>query len=331
MAKQDFINALARCSNKSVVLGAGTSIACLDLMEQTQCFFPDAHLDPEKMASLAQAGHTVIGLDVVMPLFSVCHETEALGCNIDWGKPDQMPHCKDFIYTDPQDITIPDDLLEKPSCQVPLKAINIVKKRLGNSAAVCGKVFGPWTLGYHLFGIENFLIDTVTNPTKVKKIIEVLSDVTVAFANAQIEAGADCILLGDHATADLCSPDAYKQFLQKTHSMLAQKIHAPVILHICGNTKDRIEMIAQTGIRCFHWDTKSGSPASMRQLAGSTMSLMGGVSNSLLLTGTPDEIVKQAQQAADNGIDIVGPECAIPLNTPLANLKAIAGIRKERP
>ena len=328
MAKLDFMNALERCNKKSVVLGTGTSIACLDLMKKTQSFFPEAHLNPEKMAALAETGHTALGFDVVMPLFSVCHETEAMGCNIDWGKPDQMPYCKDFIYTDYQDITIPDDLLEKPSCQVPLQAIGILKNRLGNSAAVCGKVFGPWTLGYHLFGIENFLIDTVTNPSKIKKTIDILSDITIAFANAQIEAGADCILLGDHATADLCSPAAYDIFLKETHAMLAQKIHAPVILHICGNTKDRIEMIAQTGMSCFHWDTKSGSPASMRQLAGSKMALMGGISNTTLLMGTPEDISQQAQNAADAGIDIIGPECAVPLNTPLVNLKAIAGARK---
>lgn len=331
MAKQDFMNDLVRGGQKNVALGSGTSIACLDLMEQTQCFFPDAHLDPEKMALLAQAGHTVIGLDVVMPLFSVCHETEALGCPIDWGKRDQMPHCKDFIYKNSDDIIIPDDFLLKAACQVPLKAIKILKNRVGKSAAICGKAFGPWTLGYHLFGIENFLIDTVDNPSKIKKIIEKLTPATIAFANAQIEAGADCILLGDHATADLCSPAAYKQFLQEIHTLLAKKINAPVILHICGNTKDRIEMIAQTGISCFHWDTKSGSPNSIRQLAGNKMALMGGISNPLLLNGKPEDIVRQAQQAADAGIDIIGPECAVPLNTPIANLKAIAQIRKTRP
>jgi [methyl-Co(III) methanol-specific corrinoid protein]:coenzyme M methyltransferase len=45
--------------------------------------------------------------------------------------------------------------------------------------------------------------------------------------------------------------------------------------------------------------------------------------------GTPQEITQQTRQAADDKIDIVGPECAIPLNTPLANLKAITAIRKS--
>ncbi|OHB55065.1 MAG: hypothetical protein A2Y12_10480 [Planctomycetes bacterium GWF2_42_9] len=327
MPGQDFINAIHHTA-KTAVFGTGTSIACVELMEEIGVFFPDAHLDAEKMALLAQAGHTVIGLDVVMPLFSVCHETAAMGCDIDWGKLDQMPFCKNIIYTDPKDIIIPSNFLNRPSCRIPLAAIAMLKKRLGTSAAICGKAFGPWTLGYHLFGIENFLIDTVENPSRIFAIIEKLSAVTIAFANAQIEAGADCILLGDHATADLCSPTAYKKYLQLTHHMLAEKINAPVILHICGNTSDRIQMISQTGINCFHYDTKSGTHADIRGLAGGKMALMGGISNVTLLHGNPEEVNAQAGKALEAGIDVVGPECAVPLKTLLRNLKAILSSTK---
>ena len=40
---------------------------------------------------------------------------------------------------------------------------------LGDSAAVCGKVFGPWTLAYHLFGVENFLIGTLDDPAATRE------------------------------------------------------------------------------------------------------------------------------------------------------------------
>ena len=75
MSKQRFLDAITRRNTirQAPVFGTGTSIACLDLMEATGAF-PDAHLDPEKMADLAISGHTVLGFDVVMPLFSVCHE-----------------------------------------------------------------------------------------------------------------------------------------------------------------------------------------------------------------------------------------------------------------
>ena len=70
------------------------------------------------------------------------------------------------------------------------------------------------------------------------------------------------------------------------HRRLAGEIKAPVILHICGNTSDRIGMIAETGLACFHWDTKTGTAAEARRLAGSRLALMGGVSNYKLLRAT---------------------------------------------
>jgi [methyl-Co(III) methanol-specific corrinoid protein]:coenzyme M methyltransferase len=324
MSRQRFLAALRpqrRPGQHS--FGTGTSIACQDLMAKTGAAFPQAHLDPNKMALLAEAGHTILGFDVVMPLFSVCHEAAAMGCNVDWGAADAMPEAGRPIFRTAADIRIPKDLLNHPACQVPLAAIRLLKKRLGDDAAVCGKVFGPWTQGYHYFGIENFLMGTLDDPEQTRRILQALLPVTLQFARAQIDAGADCLLLADHATRDLCSPDAYHDFLQEVHHRLAEEIHCPVILHICGNTQDRIAMIAQTGLAAFHWDTKTGSPQSVRALAGEKLALMGGISNIKLLSGSPEEIARQAQQAAAAGIDIVGPECAIPLRTPLANLLAI--------
>ncbi len=324
MSKKSFLDAISRNNDSGkLVFGTGTSIVCRELMDQLGVYFPDAHLDPEKMATLAMAGHTVLGFDVVMPLFSVCHEAAAMGCKVNWGGVDIMPEAGKSIFEEPEDITIPSDLLNKPGCQVPLQAISLLKKRFGDDAAVCGKVFGSWTQAYHYFGVEKFLIGTIDDPDNTRRILDKLLPVTVQFAQAQIDAGADCILLCDHATSDLCSPQAYRDFLLTRHRRLAELIRAPVILHICGNTADRIGMIAQTKLDCFHWDTKTGSPQQVRNLAGKKLSLMGGISNMMLLNGTGEEISAAAEATAQGGIDIIGPECAIPLTTPLANLKAV--------
>ena len=335
MSKQSFLDALARKNSSGrPVFGTGTSIVCRELMAAVGTFFPEAHLDAEKMAALATAGHTLLGFDVVMPLFSVCHEAAAMGCNVGWGGPNAMPESGKPIFNDDADIRIPPDLLSRPGCRVPIEAIRLLKHRLGDDAAVCGKVMGGWTQGYHYFGVENFLMGTLDDPDKTRRIVDKLCEVTVAFARAQIDAGADCILLADHATRDLCSPRAYEQFLVPVHRRLAEAIPVPVILHICGNTQDRIGLIAQTGLACFHWDTKTGSSEYVRRLAGERLALMGGISNYKLLRGTPDETAADAEAACRAGIDVVGPECAIPLAAPLANLKAIkrvqgAGVRVQ--
>ena len=126
-----------------------------------------------------------------------------------------------------------------------------------------------------------------------------------------------------------CGPHTYEEFLLPMHQQLAKEIKAPLILHICGDTSDRVEMIARTGLDCFHWDTKTGPAKQVRTLAGDRLSLMGGISNYMLLRGTPDDISAAATQAGQGDIDIIGPECAIPLSTPVANLKAITAIRRK--
>lgn len=55
---------------------------------------------------------------------------------------------------------------------------------------------------------------------------------------------------------------------------------------------------------------------------------MGGISNiTVLLNGTEEDVVRQARQAAEAGINVIGPECAVPLGVGLKNLKAIAKIK----
>ena len=183
---------------------------------------------------------------------------------------------------------------------------------------------GPWTLGYHAFGIETWLISTITDPDMIKRSIEKMKGITIAFARAQLDAGADCMMIADHATRDLCSPDAYRVFLKDLHAEFAEQIPCPTILHICGDTSDRIGMIAETGLSCFHWDTKLGNAERARGLAGDRLSLMGGINNiEVLRLGTVEEVQRKCQEAMDGGIDIVAPECAVPLDAPMRNLQAI--------
>ena len=160
--------------------------------------------------------------------------------------------------------------------------------------------------------------------------METLKEVTVAFDLAQIEAGADALTLGGHATRDLCSPDTYLDFLMDIHRELAERIPGPIILHICGNTADRIGYIAATGVACFHFDSKVAA-SEARHLAGERLSLMGGTSNfDIVRKGTPETIAADVRDKKAAGIDIIGPECAVPLDAPYENLRLIAEEAKRQ-
>jgi len=149
------------------------------------------------------------------------------------------------------------------------------------------------------------------------------------FAQAQVKAGADVITLADHATRDLCSPESYRDFLIPIHSYLAQSIPVPAILHICGNTSDRIEYICQTGINCFHFESKVDACQAV-SLAKGRVVLIGNINNpSTLLFGSCDDVAREVDYAAGCGVDMIGPECAVPLRTPLKNLKMVAHAAKR--
>ena len=319
-----FLTKLKRGTAPRIATGSATSIVTTDLMEKVGVFFPEAHQVPEQMARLAAAGYTELGFDNVMPLFSVWHESAALGCEVNWGDRSRMPDGRACYQSIEHEISIPQDWLQRPSCAVPLEAIRLLKKEYGDEIAVVGKVFGPWTLGYDLFSVEEFLISTLTNPDAVKRVLRILLEVTVAFAKAQIDAGADALTLADHCTRDLCSPETYLQFLQEIHQELHERIPCPKILHICGDTSDRIPFIQKTGIDCFHYDSKVPTPLA-RQLAGDRLALMGGTSNiNLIRNGTAELITQDVQEKIAAGIDIIGPECAVPLDAPMKNLVWLA-------
>jgi len=321
--REIFMSALFRRRTQRPATGSATSVVTRDLMETVDAHFPEAHLEAQEMVRLAEAGFTEIGFDNVMPLFSVWHESAAMGAEVDWGDDLHMPDSRRPLYRMGDDIAIPPDLLKRPGCAVPLKALRLLKERIGGEAAVVGKVFGPWTLSYHMFGVGEFLMNTLLDPPAVKKAIDTLKEVTVLFAHAQIEAGADALCLADHATRDLSSPDAYAEFLAPVHAELHQRIPCPLILHICGDTSDRIPYIRETGIECFHFDSKVPD-GDARELAGPALSLMGGTSNfRIVREGSPESIRRDVAEKIAAGIDIIGPECAVPLDAPYRNMRIL--------
>jgi len=300
-----------------------TSVANIEQMEMTGAYFPDAHLDGKKMADLAAGAYDILGYDAIMPYFSVHAESAALGCEVDWGDVENMPVERTHPWSDPEQVRIPDDFLDRPSIKAVLDAIRLLRSEYGHRVAIVGKVMGPWTLSYHVHGVQAFLLETIADPERVRGFLDRLQEVTVLFGVAQIRAGADALCLADHATGDLVGPWTYRDFLLPYHRELTRRLGCPLVLHICGNTLDRMGYICEAGFDCFHFDSKVDARDAVEKIA-ERISLMGNVNNpEALLHGTPGQVADQARYAIRAGVQVIGPECAIPLRTPLENLQAI--------
>ena len=302
-----------------------TSVATVELMDLVDAPFPDANRKPELMARLAATGYTELGFDTIMPVFTIIQESSALGCKIQWEQKDNWPTVKmrEPIWEDVDDIEIPSNFLTHQDTKCVLDAIRILKKEYGDEVAIIGKTMGPWSLGYHCFGVEPFLLLSLDDPGKTKLALDRMKEATVEFGIAQIEAGADALTLPDHATGDLVSGDYYKRYLRDLHIEFVERIPIPLILHICGRTVDRMEYIAQTGMAAFHYDSKN-KPAESMDVIRNRIALVGNINNpETLFAKQPEDVRQEVRRNLDAKVQLVGPECAIPLQTAIENLKAI--------
>ena len=323
--RERVMNALAMKPVDRPPVANPTNVATVELMDLVDAPFPQACRDPELAARLAATGHTELGFDSVMPYFTIIQESSALGCEMQWEDKDNWPtvRMQNPIWSGPEDVHIPAGFLEHPDNQTIIKSIEMLKAEFGDRVAVIGKTMGPWTLAYHVFGVERFLIMTVDDPDMVMRCLHKLKEISVLFGEAQIAAGADALTFPDHATGDLVSGDYYRRFLLEIHQEMAERLGVPLILHICGSTLDRMDYIAQTGMASFHFDSKNDPQAAMDTVSG-RIGLVGNINNpQTLYARGPEEVREEVFRCLDAGVQMVAPECAVPLATKLENLMEI--------
>ena len=323
--RERVLNALAGRPVDRTPVANPTNVATVELMDLADAPFPAACRDPELAARLAATGYTELGFDAIMPYFTIIQESSALGCDMQWEDKDNWPTVRMYnpIWKGEGDIRIPPGFLEHPDNLTITRSIELLKRDYGREAAIIGKTMGPWTLAYHVFGVESFLLMTVDDPDMVLRCLHKLKEISVLFGEAQIAAGADALTFPDHATGDLVSGEYYRRFLLEIHQEMAERLRVPLILHICGNTLDRLDYIAQSGMASFHFDSKN-DPQKAMDVAAGRIGLVGNINNpDTLYARGPAEVRKEVFACLDAGVQMIAPECAVPLATRLENLIAI--------
>ena len=323
--RERVLNALAGRPVDRTPVANPTNVATVELMDLVDAPFPAACRDPEIAARLAATGYTELGFDAIMPYFTIIQESSALGCDMQWEEKDNWPTVRMYnpIWKGEGDIRIPPGFLEHPDNLTITRSIELLKRDYGREAAIIGKTMGPWTLAYHVFGVESFLLMTVDDPDMVLRCLHKLKEISVLFGEAQIAAGADALTFPDHATGDLVSGEYYRRFLLEIHQEMAERLRVPLILHICGNTLDRLDYIAQSGMASFHFDSKN-DPQKAMDVAAGRIGLVGNINNpDTLYARGPAEVREEVFACLDAGVQMIAPECAVPLATRLENLIAI--------
>jgi MtaA/CmuA family methyltransferase len=208
-----------------------------------------------------------------------------------------------------------------------VKGVALLKERAGGEKLVEGWIEGPCAMGADLRGINTLMLDFADDPGFVRDLFGFCVEMELAFARAQVEAGADLIGVGD-AAASLVGPRLYEEFVWPCERKLIDGLHAVgarVRLHICGKTRRLFQWMGRLDAEIVDLDWMAPLGEARREM-GPAQVLLGNIDPvAVLRNGTP-ELVRAAvgechRQARARYI--VGAGCEVVRDTPEANLRAL--------
>jgi MtaA/CmuA family methyltransferase len=215
-----------------------------------------------------------------------------------------------------------------------IKAIEIMRRAVGDEKSVVGWVEGPLALGAELRGLSRIMTDFLDEPGFVEDLLDFTSEVALCYAEAQIQAGADTIGMSD-AAASMMGPKHYARFLHPRQERVFREIKRrhPHILtrqHICGQTRPILDKMKELAVDIFELDFPVDL-AQAKPILGDRV-ISGNVSTvTTLLNGTPEEVYAAAGKCHDacGRHFIVGSGCEVSPLTPPENLRALVRYAQE--
>lgn len=309
-----------------------TQTAIVELMDITGAEWPDAHSDPEKMATLSMASHEQGNLEAIRNPFCLTVLAEALGCGINMGTKNRQPSITDHPYPkDISDLKMPDDLFNTGRIPAVFESSRIIKDKYGDEVPLISGLEGPATLASDLVSPKSFMKWSIKKPDNFDAIMDFATDACIEYANGMVDNGADVICVADPvASPDLLSPNDFDNRIKPRLQRFADEVKAPTVLHICGNVTPIIDMMADTGFDGLSLEEKVKDLKGAKETIGDRASIVGNVSSPFtILGGTPDKVKEDAKKAMDDGVDVLAPGCGIAPNSPLANVQALVDARNE--
>ena len=267
------------------------------------------------------------GFDQLSCISDPYREAQGFGSQVEYvtnGPPrgtQPLEHTKDLSVLSQPDPLTSERMLDR------IQAVRSFSSQFDKQYSILGWVEGPAAEAADLRGVGTFFMDMIEDPAFVNELMDRCLEVGIAFARAQVDAGADTVGIGD-AVASQVSPDMYESLIQPREKQLVQAIQAMgahAKLHICGNITHLLPGIADLGVDLLDVDHMV-SLSEARDTVGPKVTITGNIDPVQgVLRGTPDSIRQTLQEIYDTVGNpyMVNAGCEIPSGTPIENLKAL--------
>ncbi len=232
------------------------------------------------------------------------------------------------------DVTV---IEQDPVIQNIREAARLVARAIGDEVVVTVTAWGPFTLAGQMYGVEPFMKATLKKKDEVHRMLDFATRLVKQFYTPLLEEKVIPMLsIADPTgSGDLISDRVFRTFSLPYLKPLigwARDHGAYTWLHICGNTTDKLESIAETGAACFSLDYKVNL-ATAREKIGAKIALAGNIDPvSILNQKGPDEVraAGQACMEAAAGSEgfILTSGCDLPPTISMENLRAMLDMAK---
>jgi len=208
-----------------------------------------------------------------------------------------------------------------------IQALALFKEKVGGQRIIEGWIEGPCACAANLRGINTLMLDFHDDPVFVNELLTFATELGIAFARAQRDAGAELMGVGD-AVASLIGRPIFEKIIAPYHVKLVEALRAMGLKtrsHICGNTTRICDIRAKLGYDIIDIDSPVSLDHARREMGPQTIILGNIPTVKVMEQGTAEQVRASAADChrACGDKHIISAGCEVPRTTPHANMDAL--------
>ena len=200
---------------------------------------------------------------------------------------------------------------------------------------VSGLGFSLFERAWTLRGMQNLLMDMVTDEDFVHKLMDAICDWNMAYVGKLLEHPIDAVYFGDdwgQQQGLIMGPVLWRKFIKPRIARMYRQVRDAgrmVYIHSCGKVDELFDELVEIGLNIFNpFQPEVMDTVALAKKYKGRLAFCGGISVQRLLPyGTPDEVRSEVgricREIGAGGGYIAGPSHSIPKDVPAENIVAL--------
>jgi uroporphyrinogen decarboxylase len=191
---------------------------------------------------------------------------------------------------------------------------------------------------WSLMGMENTLINMITNPDELEAFFDRICEFFLALVDIALEYDVDGVYFGDdwgQQRGLIMGPANWRRFIKPRMARLYDRVKAGgkyVVQHSCGDNNDILGDLIEIGLDCYQtFQPEIYDIDQVKKKYGDRLTFWGGISTQRVLPvfkpgELREEIVRVVKILRKDGGLIIAPTHALPFDVPVENILAMAEV-----